>query len=90
MGYYQWIALSSLEGWLRRGVVSSEAASKLTPKGDNAAPLTIAFVYMIIYRAPTTVVFVYFGCCTSIDKIGIHCIALLQNNILYNQLYKLM
>ena len=28
--------MSSLEGWLRRGVVSSEAASELMPKETNA------------------------------------------------------
>ena len=45
MDYYQQTRLSTLEGRLRRGVVSSEAASKLTLQGDNAAQCTIAYVY---------------------------------------------
>ena len=32
--------VSSLEGWLRRGVVSSEAASKQTPRGDSVKTVT--------------------------------------------------
>ena len=45
MGYFQRTVLTSLKGLLRQGVFSSEAASEVTPRGDNAAPTTIAFVY---------------------------------------------
>ena len=36
--------VSSLEGWLRRGVVSLEAAGKLLPQGDNAMTTTSSLV----------------------------------------------
>ena len=45
IGSYQQTVLSSLEGWLRRGVVLSGAASVRTSQGDNAATMIVVFVY---------------------------------------------
>ena len=40
---YQQTVLSSLEGWLWRGVVSLRATSGLTSQEDNAATMNIVY-----------------------------------------------
>ena len=50
IGSYQHTVLSSLEGWLRRGVVLSGAASVRTSQGDNAATMIVVFYMGLVFK----------------------------------------